>query len=281
MILSLDSILNLEKHSGRTLKQVICGFSSGKKEELLDEFLKDYVNFFKGETEYDILLPKFFENSYYKKQIIKNNYNNSYLKFNSGINYMESIQYVDYNCILFSQYLEQDEKNKISRFLEDTLSTEFQYNVPFFASYKNRKKPFLTNNIKNCFAEPDYISWCILNLDHFALDENAIEKEYNISSLSKIEIIPINHRLNETLIGINTLHGYSLHYDKTCSVVCKPILVEQKFKFNENVKKKNYSNLKKIESFNSYKYSNARNYEEEDMDDDLKTFYSDNPDYRG
>lgn len=248
MVLSLDSVVNFKKYSGRSLNQIICGFSSGNQEELLDDFLKDYVEFFSKKTDYDILIPAFFTNSFYKKKIIRNDdFCNTYLKFDKELDYMKSIHFVDYNSILMSTYEESNIKIKVSHFLKESLTTEFQYEKPFFGSYKNKKKPSFSNRTKNCFADPQYISWCISNLKNFAIDRDAIEKEYEISSLLKMDVIPINHELNDTQIHIQTLHGYGIWYDKTCSIICKPVLKKSNFKFNEKIKEKNYENLERIE----------------------------------
>lgn len=248
MILSLDSTVNLKKYSGRTLNEIICGFSSGDQEKKLNGFLKDYVDFFSKQADFDILIPSFFTNTFYKKKIIRNDdFRNSYLKFDKELEYMKSVNFVDYNTVLISPYAESDHKIKVSHFLAESLTTEFQYDRPFFGSYKSKKKPSFTNRTKNCFADPQYISWCIMNLDNFAIDRTAIEKEYEISSLLKMEIIPINHELNETQIRIHTVHGYGISYDKTCSVICKPVLTKSSFKFNERVKEKNYENLERLD----------------------------------
>src|SRR5690606_24965625 len=143
--------------------------------------------------------------------------------------YMKSVDFVDYNTVLINPYTESDIKIKVSHFLKESLSSEFQYDRPFFGSYSNKKKPSFSIRTQNCFADPQYISWCISNLDNFAIDRIAIEKEYEVSSLLKMEIIPINHELNDNHIRIHTIHGYGISYDKTCSVICKPILRKSNF----------------------------------------------------
>lgn len=259
MVLSLDSTVRLKKHSGRTLDQIICGFSSGDEKKLLNAFLKDYIDFFSHETDFDILIPSFFKNSFYSKQIVENLENrNSYIKFDAISDYMKSVDFVDDNTILINPYSDDIHKTKVSYFLKTSLSTEFQYDRPFFGTYKNKRTPIFSNRTLSCFAEPEYISWCISNLNNFAIDEIAIEKEYEISSLNKLEIIPINDDKNHTYIGIHTKQGYCIWYDKTCSVVCKPILKKQTFKFKEEIKRKNYWNLERIR-INSLKGYNKNN----------------------
>lgn len=248
MILNLNSTVNLEKHSGRKLNEIIRGFEATDKHEVVNQFLREYVGFFSKNVDFDILIPSFFKNGFFEKKIVRNDdFRNSYIKFDEPLDYMNGVQFIDFDTILINQSENKaKERKKISYFITSTLETDFSFDRPFFGTYKKKKKPMLTNKIKNCFADPAYISWCITHLENFALDEEAIEGKYEISSLLKFECLPINHQENDTDLRIRTLHGYNIYYDKTCSVICKPVVTKSLFEFDDTVKKINYQNLKKI-----------------------------------
>jgi len=238
MIAEKSTFINKRPYNSK-LQRIICGLNTTDKTEvIIKEYLTNLINFLEiGSTKYDVIIPEGF---FPIETISDDGYGITSYKMKTKFEFLKNITFIESSEILINPYIKASEKQQISNFITKLLSSNYR-GTRLYATNTTRNRPIFNQNDLKLFGNPEFIEWLIKNDNNFALSDEAINSSYTVKSLSKFEVIPASHSLNNASIEINTDFGCDW-YESDSVIQLKPYFFEREFKFSNQIINKNRTN---------------------------------------